>query len=231
MKTSRMKIKGRIEEVAAIGQFTIDSYQRDFADFQAYKPNKYDGGFMALLVAKRAAVDNIVNPVVLRGGVKLITRRINENVSGLRDTMNFLEGYVADAEGLTVRPKDFGIGQVRKKVRSRDVEGLNGALGVLLTNIGQNMTALTAIGYTAAMKSGLEMVKEAIFMDNAERHKMEQERSALALKNIGILNDFLGVIKEIWADGKRLYKMNDGVKLKDYTNSELIKRIRRDVSS
>ena len=228
MSTTKLIIAGRLDEVPTIGQFTIDAYLRDKTDFATYKPARYTAGFLTDLQAKADAVNGIVNPVVLTGELKVITLKLTNLVLGLRETMNLLEGYVEDAEGLTVAVKDFGISGVRKKINSGDVEGLNLALGTLLTNIGNNIIALTDKGYTAAAQTALKNTKKDIFDNNASQNKKEGERAALVQANKDLINDFLKDVKAIWKDGKRLYKINAKVKLKDYTNTLIIKRIRND---
>jgi len=224
----KISISARLEEIPTIGQFTIDAYIRDSAAFTAYKSSKYTAAFLTALQAKAVLVNNIINPVVLTGELKVITLRMTNNILSLRGTMNLLEGYVADAVGLTVAPRDFGISAVRKKVSSGDVEGLNGALATLLTNITNNIDALTDQGYTVTAKDDLATLKLNVFNDNASQNVKENARAALVVANINVINDFLKDIKAIWADGKRLFKITDKVKLKDYTNAQLIKRIRND---
>lgn len=228
MTTETIIIKARLEEIPTIGQFTIDSYIRDFADFKAYKTAKYTPAFLTALQAKAVAVNAIVNPVVLTGELKVITLRLTNSILGLRSTMNLLEGYVVDAVGLTVGVKDFGISGVRKKVASGDAEGLNAALNTLLTNVTNNLAALNTAGYPVGDETLLADVKQSIFDDNAAQNVKENKRAALVVANIGLINDFLADIKAIWGDGKRLYKFSNKTKLKDYTNSTIIKRIRND---
>jgi hypothetical protein len=228
MENERLIIKARIEEVPTIGQFTIDAANANHADLNAYKPNKYTPAFFTALEGKLALIKQIVNPVVLTSEMKVITVRLTNSVVGLRQTMNLLEGYVADATGLTVAKADFGIKDVRKKVASLDVEGLNNVLSVVITNITNNMDALTAVGYTAAMKTALEATKESIFKDNAEQNEKLEARAELVAANMGQINDFCTDIKDIWADGKRLYNLTDKVKAKLFSNADIIRRIRND---
>jgi len=228
MSGIKIIITARLEEVPTIGQFTIDSYIRDSGDFSTYKPLKYTAGFLTALQAKAVLVNGIVNPVVLTSELKVITLRLTNSLLGLRNTMNLLEGYVADATGLTVAAADFGISGVRQKVNSGDVEGLNGALSTLLTNVNNNLTALNTAGYPTGAETALAAVKLNIFNDNAAQNVKENARAALVVANIGVINDFLKDIKAIWADGKRQYKISNKTKLKDYTNTAIIKRIRND---
>jgi hypothetical protein len=221
-------IKARIDEVTTIGQFTINSYKRDVDKFKAYKPTKYTDAFLTDLEAKKEVVKGIVNPVVLIAEQKKITERLLNTIIGLRDPMNLLEGYVADAVGLTVAPKDFGISPVRQKVNRGEVEGLNGALSTLVTNITNNKPALINVGYSDVAFTALKAAQTSIFDDNAAQNIKEGEIGALVTGNMGVINDFLKDIKGIWADGKRLFKISDKVKLKDYTLADIIRRIRQD---
>jgi hypothetical protein len=228
MTTVNLLIRARMDEVTTVGQFVIDAYTRDFDFFKAYKPSKYVEEFLTNLTAKKVVVDRIVNPVVLTGELKVITQRLLQEMLSLREPMNLLEGYVADASPLTVAPKDFGISPVRKKVNSGDAEGLNGTLNTLVANTGNNLPALKAVGYSDAAFAALKDVQKSIFDDNAAQNAKEVARAALVVNNIGVINDFLKDIKAIWDDGKRLFKLNDKVKVKDYTNADIIRRIRQD---
>jgi hypothetical protein len=228
MSTIKLIIRARIYEVPILGQFSIDSYSRDDDDFITFKPNKYTPAFLTALLAKQTAVNDIVNPVVLTAELKQITIRLHGNMIGLRNPMNWLQGYVNDATGLTVPAKDFGISQVRKSVNKGDAESLDGNLKTLLINIDNNMTKLSDVGYTDAMRNALKDAKAEIFKDNAQQNKKIDERGLLVAENLGTINDFLKDIKAIWTDGKLLYKITDKVRVKDYTNSELLKRIRHD---
>jgi hypothetical protein len=228
MDNVRLIITGRIEEVPTIGKFTMDAAQDCQGELAAYKPSKYTAAFTTSLETKQAAIKQIVAPSVMTNEMKVITMRLMTNVTGLRQTMNLLEGYVADAGTLTVAKADFGIKDVRKKISSLDVEGLHGALNIVITNITNNSVALLAVGYTAAMKTALEAMQESIFEDNAEQNAKQEARAQLVVANLGKINDFLTDIKGIWADGKRLYNLTNKVKAKMFSNAEIIRRIRND---
>jgi hypothetical protein len=181
-----------------------------------------------VLDGKITLVDGIIFPKALTAELKVITERIIKNMLDIRPLMNRLEGFVADASGLTVSPKDFGISQVRKKITNGDQEGLNGALQYLLQNISNNMTALTNIGYNALEKTTLEGLKQAIVDDNVAQNNKEEERAQLRVDNVDVINDLCKDLKGIWADGKRLYKISNKTKAKDYTLSQLKNRIRQE---
>jgi len=228
MEKLHLIIVARLEEVPTFGQFTIASLTRDFTFFSDYKPSKYTEDFITDLEAKQTLIQNIVYPKQMTDELKLITIRLTDNVTSLRGTMNLLEGYVVDAEGLTVGVKDFGISEVRMKVNSMDVEGLDGKLGLLISNIDANMDALEEVGYSSADRTALGVLRTKIMADNVAQNTKEGARAELVESNIDKINDYLADIKSIWADGKRLFKITNKVKLPDYTNSAILKRIRHD---
>jgi len=228
MEKPKIIINARIEEVPTFCQFTNASLTRDFTFFSSYKSHKYTAAFMTALTNKQVVVEAIVFPRVLTNQLKVITLRLETNVYKLRNIMNLLEGYVVDAVDLTVAAKDFGISGVRSMVNSMDVEGLNGALSYLLVNINANMDALVAVGYNETDATALSDLKALINEDNTAQNSKEGERAQLVVDNIGKINELLIDIKDIWADGKRLFKINEPVKLPDYTSSAILKRIRHD---
>ena len=228
MSTNTLVIKARIEEVPTLAQFTIDSFTRDLPDFQAYKPTKYNAGFLTALGLKLDAVKAIINPLQLTGELKLITADLFTNTHAIRPLIDKLEGYLADATGLSLAPKDFGISAVRKNVTKDDQEALSSALTFLLANITNNMGQLTAADYTVAQKNALADIKVALDKDNANQNKKIRDRALLVENNYGTINELCQIIKDIWADGKRLYKTSRKSKLPDYTNTKLIDRIRQE---
>jgi hypothetical protein len=228
MAAAKINFKARKSEVPIIGQFTHDSLATDIAAFLAYKPLKYVPGFMVTLLAQIAAVMAIVFPKLLTAELKVISFRMYNNALGLRLTMNYLEGYIEDAVGLTIGIRDFGLHQVRVAISSMDMEGLDSALQYLITNITNNLTALEDQGYTAVAFTALKATKLSIFNDNAAQNAKEEERATLVVSNIGVINALGTILKGIWKDGKHLFSITDKVKVKNYTNSQLVKRVRHD---
>ena len=141
MEKYKLIIVGRTEEVPIITQMTIDALVADMLAFHGYKPTKYTDDFVEALLLKQEGINAIILPKVLTAELKVITFRLHTNIIGLRNTMNLLEGYVVDANGLTVSVKDFGIKDVRDKISTGDAEGMNGALSFLLINIDNNIAA------------------------------------------------------------------------------------------
>ena len=228
MTTQTLVIRARIEEIPTLALFTLDSYTRDISDFQTYKPVKYTSGFLSDLNTQITTVNDIINPLQLTAELKLITANIFKGTHDIRPLINYLEGYLEDATGLTIAPKDFGISPVRKHINNDDQEGLSSALTFLLKNISNNISQLTATGYTTTQQTQLSEIKIQLDKDNAAQNKKLTDRALLVTNNYTTINQLCTTLKGIWADGKRLYKINNKTKLNDYTNSKLIARIRHE---
>lgn len=226
MSKPTLVIKARIEELPTIASFTLSSYTRDIAAFQSYKPTRYNAAFLLNFQAKQMAVNNIIYPKQFTAEIKLITNRIFQNTYALRTQLNLIEGYVADATGLTIAPKDFGISLVRKAIARFDQEAISNALAYLLQNITNNLTQLTDVGFTPAQKTQLQNAKKDLDDDNTLQNKRISDRALLVAANANTFNQLAQIIKDLWADGKRLFKTNDKTKLADYTNSKIIARLR-----
>lgn len=228
MGTFKLVISGRIEEVPTLANFTLASLQRDFADFSGYKPAKYTAGALTVFQGQIATVNGIINPLQLTAELKLITARIFETTTGLRSIMDLIEGYIDDADDLTIGKKDFGISTVRKNITKDDQEALSSSLAFLISNINNNMTPLTTAGYTATLHTRLTTSKQSLDDDNTAQNQKISSRALLVSNNYGTINELCSSMKDIWKDGKRIYKTSNKTKLNDYTNAKLIERIRQE---
>jgi hypothetical protein len=149
-------------------------------------------------------------------------------VIGLRQTMNLLEGYLKEAQGLTLPVKSFGIKDVREKISTLDAEGLDGALKIVLQNIENNMAPLTAVDYTPAMKTALAGKKSAIFAGNAAQKQKLNDRAELVTTNIDKINAVLQIVKGVLSDGTSIYRASNKTKYKLFTLADMIRTIRND---
>lgn len=228
MATTKLPISARIEEVPTLGQFLRDSYNRDLTDFQSYKPTKYVAGYLTNFDLKATAVNGLINPLALLSQLGIITLRIETNRIALRPLMNKLEGYVRDATGLTIQKKDFGISQVRTAVNKDDQEKINSALQYVLQNISANNAALLTADMPASMPTDIAAIKTSLFNDNAAQKAKMQEKALLVSDNMDKIIEFCNILKDLMAEGKSVYKESNKTKLKDYTNTQLINRIRQE---
>ena len=221
------RFKCRIEELPVLGGFLLSSMQGSLADFTAFSPD-YNAGFMTTANADLATVEALINPKQLTAELKIITARIYNNMTLLRGKIDLLEGYINRATGLTIGKKEFGISEVRTKNNNGDVEGLVNALTFLLTNVANNLVAITAKGFTPAQNTALTTLKNDLKNDNIAQNNKINDRNNKVIANYGKLNAFWDKIADIGDAGKRIYKSTAPNKVDDYTMATLKKRIRQE---
>ncbi|MEZ5198666.1 MAG: hypothetical protein R2764_20460 [Bacteroidales bacterium] len=140
-----------------------------------------------------------------------------------------LEGYVNLAkDSLNVAPADFGIKEIRKKIRSKDVEGLLDKLAITLTHTSNNMAALTAQGFTPEALAQLQSLTASIRSSNLQQNLKMDEKEAGVQANLQIITELWMIIAEILDVGKRLYKYDNKEKAGDYTATVIKSRIRHE---
>ena len=224
-----LKIQCRVEELPVLGGFVLSSMQGSLADFTGFSPD-YNAAFMTTANADLATIEGLINPKQLTKELKVITKRIYANQTLLRSKIDFLEGYINRATGLTMDKKDFGISEVRKKNNSGDIEGLIGAMSFLITNvsIATNLTALTAKGYSNAQNTALIALKDAFKADNIAQNNKVNDRNNKVIANYAKLNAFWDKVMDINDAGKRIYKATAPNRLDDFTMAKLKARIRQE---
>ena len=227
MKIAR-KWRCRIEELATLGKFLLDSLTRDLEDISAVYPD-FNDAYLAAFTQKIKDVKDTVKAIILTNQNKKVTKRLYANMNKLRPLLTKLEGYVRRAKDLTVLPKDFGTVQTRKEVQRKDVEALDNELETLAVNITDNFAALQAKGYTAAQQTALTNLHTAINADNALQNLNEDARDETVEDNTVLFNDYwVDYIANTADAGKRVYKDTKPAKVDDYTVAALKRRIRQE---
>lgn len=227
--TPKLKIRCRIEEVPVIGGFIINS-MTPIADFTGYSPD-YNAAFVTQANADLASIETLINPKQLTAELKVITKRIYANEDILRSKIDALEGYINRATGLTIGKKDFGVSSVRTKNNSGDIEGLVAALTFLLNNVGNNIAAIQAKGYTPAQNTALTALRDNFKSDNQAQNAKINERNNKVTSNYIKINAFWDKIVDICDVAKRIYKSNAPNRLDDFTMAKLIKRVNQERSN
>ena len=224
MKPS-LKITCRIEELSVLGGFLLSSMESSLGDFTAYAPDM-DGAYVAAVYAELAVISALKQPKQVTAERKVITMRIYEESLLLREQMNLLEGYAMRADGLSIDWMDLGISAVRTKIKSKDVEGLLSAVAFLISNVEDNMAALSAVGYTASQHAALTAAVAGLKVDVVAHNDMRNERNNLATENYAKFNAFWLRLQDIADAGKRIYRWTAPNRVDDFTISTLIGRMR-----
>ena len=139
-----------------------------------------------------------------------------------------MEGYIKRASGLTIAAKDFGISAVRTANNKGDVEGLISALGYLLTNVSNNMAAISAQGYNTTQHTALTTMKTNFTNDNTAQNSKLNDRNNNVVANHTQINAFWALCTDVSDAGKRIYKSTAPNKVDDFSILSLLRRIRQE---
>jgi hypothetical protein len=141
-----------------------------------------------------------------------------------------MEGYLKLAGNqVPISSADFGLVQLRKSVRSRDVESTLNHLQGVDGNIKKFKEALMTKGLTEALVAKFTDAANSLADCKNKRFKLVSSRAAIVQKNMGQLNDLNDQLAEICKIGKIIYKQTDNAKLNDYTVRQMMKHVSRSV--
>ncbi|MDX2302746.1 MAG: hypothetical protein NW226_08090 [Microscillaceae bacterium] len=225
MMSTERKLKLKLDEIPAVGQFIYDSYLADEADFKAFSP-QFDETYKTDLAERFNTVKEIINAKVITAELKVVTARMYENISVLKEQINRLEAYAKLAKtSLKVVLADFRFKEVRRLANKKDFEGLIENLKITIQMVSENMEALQAKGFTQESKTALETMRIAFETDNAEQNRKLDQRRQHVANNNETINALYEKLSEILTIGKVLYKKSKPEKAKSYTLAEIRKRV------
>ena len=154
---------------------------------------------------------------------KTITNRIFENLDSLVDPVNRLSGYSKFSE---MDLDDFGITALRKAIRDKNAEGATDSLSLICLNISNFKEKLVEQGLTEDLIAKFVDTSAAIKADKTTQYEIFANRARIVQENIWLFNDLYKQLNKILIAGKILF-MSDPVKTKEYTFTELKKRVSR----
>ena len=215
------------EELPVICSFTAISLERDLSDFTTYSP-LFNAAYVTAYKGKIEIVQELVQPKSETIELKLITEHIYATLDSLIAPLNYVDGYLKLA-GKTVpmSATDFGLTQLRKSIRSRDVENVLQVLHTIEANLGKYNPQLSLVGLTDTTSNKFPEAGSLLTVDKNKKYELVSNRMALVQSNLELLNQLNDQLAEICNIGKVLYKQTDKAKLNDYTFSYLMKQVRR----
>jgi hypothetical protein len=217
------------EELPVVCGFLAISLTRDLSDFTTYSP-VFDQAYVDGFKAKTEAVQELVQPKSETLELKLITDNLYGTLDRLISPINYLEGYISLAgKKIPISAADFGLVQLRKSARSRDVENVLTSLHTVTSNINKYKPVLTEKGLSAELINQFSDATISLSEAKKKKYKLVSNRAALVQNNMGLLNELNDHLVEICDIGKILYKQTDKAKLKDYTFTQMMKQVRRNV--
>jgi len=215
------------EELLFISIFVVSSFERDLAGFSAYSP-VFNPDYLAGYRTKIAVLTDVVMPKSLLMEQKAVTTRLHGTMDGILESARYLTGYVKLAKtGVSIPLEDFGFTPLREAINAKDAEGTFKSLQFVNANVAKFKVVLAAQGLSDEFVNGLIATAASISADKQLQYELEMDRTALLQSNIGLFNELYAQLTEILSVGKILYTGKDPVRQKEYTFSELLKKVRR----
>lgn len=228
MAGPRKKFQGRHEELPAVAQFLIASFNRDLALFTDYSGD-FNAAYATNFAAQITSVTEVVYPKTLTKEGKLVTARIADNIERLKTLNTLTESYVKRAgDALTIAPADFGCRDLRKKLNKGDVEGVITSLRTLLKNIEANKDTLTAKGFKKATQTEMAALADTLTTDNTLQNTNLQARNQLVNDNIDLFDALYATMRDVSEVGKVIHNTLSGKpeRVGDFTMAVLLRRVR-----
>jgi len=229
----RLNIHGNFdfkeEELPIVCGLAAKSLARDLSDFTACSP-KFDAHYLAILESKIEVVKELVRPRTETVEQQVITERMYQMLDNLTLPINCLEDYLKLAGNqVRISSADFGLVQLRKSARLRDVESVLMLLQMVDGNIKKYRMDLMAKGLSAALIARFTVICKLLDEDMDKKFALVSQRYANVQKNRGLLKDLHDQLTEICTVGKRLYRSTNESRLKDYSFAQLMHKARRSV--
>jgi hypothetical protein len=214
------------EELPPICRIAHSILIRDLSEFSAYSP-VFNQEYVNAFGDKINSVDELVTPKIETDELKKITKRLYKTIDDLIDPITKIRGYLTltkNTVGLSA--KDFGLTVLRRKIDSKDVEGVHQNLLVVNAFLNKYREPLTNVGLSNDIIELLNAAIVPVAEDNKRQFEIVSNRKAIVLQNQNVLNDLYSQLSEILNIGKSLFRGKDALKVNEYTFSTLIKSVR-----
>ena len=231
-ETARL-FRCRLEELGPLNDMVQAMFTTNQADFGKASPDYADPDYLKGWNKAQALFGDLVPTGVRRASDKDVTKTMTQVAKSLRDPLNWLNIRLNRADkkgGLTVGVADFGLGKVRSEITTRDMEGLDGALGHLLQLVQEpaNLAALTAQGHTAADTKAFADARKQLSGFNTAQNTNQNAALELTEENTKAGNALWEYVVDVLGTGALMYKETQPKKAKTFSMASLLKRVRQE---
>jgi hypothetical protein len=224
MKVKR-EFRCKVEELPVIGEFVLNSANRDATDFQRFSPI-FTPEYLGRIEGKIKTCKEVVPSSVIARQLKATTETLKKMSDSIRLSLNVLEGYLKlAADELDIRIKDIGLAAIRRSISHGNTEGLTVNVRTMLVAVKRNQAALEAKGLRPGLLDDILTQIQEIETLNLKQNTLQSDRTLTTAEDLEAFNDLWRAIKPLFDTGKALYRGVNAVKLNDYTLTHLVKRI------
>jgi hypothetical protein len=225
-KTKDRTYNCKQEELSPIGRIVQSILRRDLSVFSAYSP-VFNPEYVDTFGEKLNLVDELVTPKIETDELKKITKSLYKTMDDLVDPITKIRGYLTltkNTVGLSA--KEFGLIMLRRKIESKDAEGVLQNLAVVNAFLNKYREPLTVVGLNDDITEQFNVALVSIAENNKRQFEIVSNRKSIVLNNRNVLNDLNAQLSEILNIGKSLFRGKDALKVQEYTFSTLMKSVR-----
>jgi hypothetical protein len=217
---------GKSEELPVMAGFMLTYFKADIAQFKAhshlFSPDFVKAFEAEIKAANRALNAGALGTASLKEETAALYRLFDETIATKRN----LRSYIELASGtLSSSLSDFGLAKLSASARKRDAEGVLAALHHTQEIVAKNLTALKKAGLTDKAVKDLAALETKIRAQNQAQFEKKAKRASDAASSLDAFNTLYIRMRTIQRTGKTIFH-GDPVKVRNYTMSELKKKVR-----
>lgn len=209
-------------------RMALKSWHNDQEAFKAFAPGVFTNSFETETETKIVNYEQLLKATDVRKQQKSVTvLSIPASLKELQLLLNSIDGYLHLAgTALDMQLNDFGLDKVRTAIHDKEVATVVATSNSLLIHLRRNEAVLTTKGMKAdTLTTFAAKVTELQNLKN-EQNELKNKTGRVASANIAEANELWDTLTTICDAGAALYKGVDSVKLREYTISAILKRIK-----
>jgi hypothetical protein len=216
-----------MESIPVLGEFVVNSAERDIADFNGYSA-MFTVDYFASIRAKIEVCAELIKSTLVSNELKAVTIQLHGKAKAFRVKLNALEGCLKLGAGkLDVAIEDIGLKNIKSNISGGNVEKMLSSMQISLKAIRRNLPALKAQGLTPTLIDDIESHLREIRILREKQKALKSRRTSLTTENIDKFYDLWNNLRLIMNTAKVIYRDVDEVRLQDYNIAILKKRIKK----
>ncbi len=218
--------KFRQEELPIVGELLLQLFNRDRIKFENFSA-EYNDEFIISVKDQIGKVLKLVNSASLTGKISKITEELYQVMGNVKPNLDLIAAYAQRAnKNLNIPYSKFGLKEVKKELRRKNVEGFIMKVEILQKNITDNLEALKAKGYKENLGTELGIMSEKIYDLNLVQEGKMSERKQLVVDNNVEFTTLWQMLSDISKTGKLVLKANPSM-ADEYKFSHVLKKVRK----
>jgi len=220
--------KFRQEELPVVGELLLQLFNRDRNKFEEFSA-EYNDEFETSVKNQITKVLKLVHSTSLTGKISKITEELYQVMNDIKPNLDLIAAYAQRAnKGLNMPYAKFGVKEVKKELRRKNVEGFTLKVEILQKNITDNLEVLKAKGYKEELATELGVMSKKAYDLNLVQEEKMSERKQLVVDNNAEFAILWKMLGDISKTGKLVLKANPSM-ADEYKFTHILNKVRKPV--